>query len=496
MNDSKLLKIYEKAIEQWRINKGVGSILLHPPLNTHEVVIKVLQRLYEKNESAKVLIVVKNFNERSEIVYSLTHGGDKDNDEEFRHLIDNKQLKIYTHDFITTWNYGDLFDLVVVLKLNNYTDNVKKVFNLTKFKLMILTSQIEDTAKRAALYKECPSINVISDNDLSAISLNSPVEETRIAVDLVDKEDIDNLKKYDEFISQTNSIFGSFDMMNKARVGDPTLNISAASIREDIARENGWSRDLDTSVDIYAQIDAMYNPVALLERSEVTFDIIRKRTNILANNKAKLEKILSLCLEHSDKKILIVSKNSSFATEITNYLNSHIPNVGKTEIEGTIFDTDKPVLRTYPIAGSYHLDIEKVPAYDKYGNPKYIQTGIDTGKPKMMGAQAQKTENARLFNDGYIKVLSANNAVDKALNCIIDLMIITSPFCDTIKELKFRLRGVQFSSTPNKIIKLYMKSTSEEKQLIKEVPTAYHTIVNNCEINSSYDENLGAIVVN
>ena len=51
MNDSKLLKIYEKAIEQWRINKGVGSILLHPPLNTHEVVIKVLQRLYEKNES-------------------------------------------------------------------------------------------------------------------------------------------------------------------------------------------------------------------------------------------------------------------------------------------------------------------------------------------------------------------------------------------------------------------------------------------------------------
>ena len=187
---------------------------------------------------------------------------------------------------------------------------------------MILTSQIEDTAKRAALYKECPSINVISDNDLSAISLNSPVEETRIAVDLVDKEDIDNLKKYDEFISQTNSIFGSFDMMNKARVGDPTLNISAASIREDIARENGWSRDLDTSVDIYAQIDAMYNPVALLERSEVTFDIIRKRTNILANNKAKLEKILSLCLEHSDKKILIVSKNSSFATEITNYLNS------------------------------------------------------------------------------------------------------------------------------------------------------------------------------
>lgn len=495
MAKSRLEDIYNTAIEKWRENKCIGSILLPSPLNTHEVVLKILQKVYERDPTSNVLIVVKDFKSRGELIYSLTHGGDEDNDKEFRELIDKKILRVYTQDFLTKWNFRDNFKICIINDINDYTLNMQKVFNLSRFKLVILTAFVNDTKKRAELYKVAPLVNEFKDSELLAINLSSPVEETQIAVTITDNKEVELIKKYDDYIYQSVTIFGNFDNMLQAKNGNRKLNISGASIREQIAKDNGWSKDLDMNIDINVQLDSYYNPNALLERSEVTFDIIRKRTQLLTDNKSKLETILSICLENKDKRILIISKRGEFAKEITDYLNANIPNTGKVEIEGDIFDTDKPVFRTHPICADFHDKVDKVPAWTKDGKPVIYKSGANKGMQKLLGADAQKTENQRLFNEGYIKILSTTNAADKSLKCVIDLLIITSPFCDTIKEIKYRLNGMQFNSLPNRIIKLYCKGTVEEKQLSKESPSEFHKIVNNNKLNGTYEENLGLVVV-
>lgn len=495
MAKSKLEDIYNTAIEKWRENKCIGSILLPPPLNTHEVVLKILQKVYNRDPTSSVLIVVKNFKARGEIIYSLTHGGDEENDKEFVELLDKKYLRVYTEDFLTKWNFRDKFKICIILDINDYTLNMKKVFDLSTFKLVILTAFVNDVNKRAELYKVTPLVNEFKDSELLAINLSSPVEETQIAVDIKDDDEIALLKKYDDYIYQTVTIFGNFDNMMQAKNGNKALNISGAVIREQIAKDNGWSKDLDMSVDINVQLDNYYNPNALLERSELTFEIIRKRTQLLTDNKSKLEAILAICLENRDKRILIISKRGEFAKQITDYLNERIPNTGKTEIEGDIFDTDKPVFRSHPVCANFHDKVDKVPAWTKDGKPVIVKSGANKGMQKLLGADAQKSENQQLFNEGYIKILSSVNAADKSLKCVIDLLIITSPFCDTIQEIKYRLNGVQFNCLPNRIIKLYCKGTVEEKQLNKETPSEFHKIVNNNKLNGSYEENLGLVVV-
>lgn len=495
MNKCSLENIYNTAIENWRLKKGIGTILLPAPLNPHEVILKVLEKIYERNPKSDVLIVTKDFASRNEIVYSLTHASDEDNNKEFRELIDKKYLRLYSHDFLTRWNYRDKFNLCIVCGINDYTANMKKVFELSIFKLVILSNIIEDVNTKTRLYKDIPLVDEVLPNELLAINLNSPIEEERIGITISDENEAKLLKRYDEYIQQSIAIFGSFDIMEQCRKGNTSLNISSTTIREQIAHENGWSKDLDMDVPINVLIDKTYNPNALLERAENTYEIIRKRSQLVTDNKSKLIKILEICLANKGKKILIVSKRSEFASAITEYLNKNIPNTGKTNLDGDIFDTDQPVFRTYPVCANFHDKVEKVPAWDDRGRPILIKSGAEKGKQKMMGSKAQKNENQRLFNEGYITILSTNNAVDKSLKCVIDLMIITSPICDTIKELKYRLDGVQFNSTPNKIIKLYCKNSIEEKALNKEQPNEFHKIVNNSEISSSFDENNGVVIV-
>lgn len=495
MSKSKLIEIYETTVQKWRLNKGIGTVLLPSPLNAHEVVLLVLQKMYERSPTLSIMIVVKDFKARNELIYSLTHTEDNENNEEFRQLIDAKTLRVYTHDFLTRWEFRDKFELCIFININDYTVNMEKVFELSHYKLVILNKLIEDNKRRSILYAKVPLINTFKDSELMAINLNSPVEETRIAVTITNENELNQLERYNEYIAQSVSIFGDFNNMTFARIGNTQLNISGATIREEIAKENGWSSNLDMSIEINRQIDSIFNPNILLERSELTFDIMRKRSQLLTDNEAKLEKLLSICLENKDKRILIVNKRAEFAAKVTEFLNNNIPNTGKTEIEGDIFDTDKPVFRTYPLCANYHDKVDKAPAYDKYGKPILIKSGMNKGQQKMMAAKAQNSENERLFNEGYITILSTNNSPDKGLKCVIDLLIITSPICDTIKELKYRLSGVQFNSLPNKVIKLYCRNTLEERSLSKEPQNEYHQIVNNSEINTVYDENSGVMIV-
>lgn len=469
-------KLYATIINDWRNKKGVGSFLIPPPLNPNVVVLGVLQKLYERSPTLNIIIVVKDFSKRMEVVNFITHNNeDEENNTEFRKLIDQKYLVVYTQDYLTRWSYNNKFELCIFIGINEYTYEMDKIFNQSTFKLVCLTSLPSNVEDRSKLNNKCPIVSY-STIEILEINKQTPVEETRCAILNIDSEDRELLKRYDEYISQSVSIYGSFELMGQCRTGNSNANISANTIREHIAVNNGWSNNLDMSVGFNQQIDAMYNPNALLERAELTFDIIRKRSVLLSDNKAKLEKVLSICNDNKDKKILIISKRQEFAFEITQYLNNN---------------TDDNTI----ICGHYIDKVESIPAVDENMKPIFVKSGINKGKQKQMGSTLQKKLNSRLFNIDKIRVLSTNNSADRDLECEIDLMIITSPLCDSLDNLRYRLNKVNFKGVPNKIIKLFIKDTAEEKVLMKETPSLNHKIVNENKIVSNFDENLGVVVV-
>ena len=94
----KLSQIYEDSINKWAANKGFGAIHLIPPLEPIVAIAGVLQRIYLKTPDAKTIIITDTFKQRNEIVYAITHSESEDNNLEFRKLIDNKTLRLFTKD--------------------------------------------------------------------------------------------------------------------------------------------------------------------------------------------------------------------------------------------------------------------------------------------------------------------------------------------------------------------------------------------------------------
>ena len=88
-----------------------------------------------------------------------------------------------------------------------------------------------------------------------------------------------------------------------------------------------------------------------------------------------------------------------------------------------------------------------------------------------------------LFNDDYVKVLSANNSIDTSFKGVVDVVIFTSPLCSSIRDLKYRIPNLSFSSVPNIIYKIYCRGTNEEKKLIETKGGKDYEIVKDSEID-------------
>ena len=54
-------EIFLKAIESWKNNKGIGTMLCTPPLNDKVPLLLILQRVYNKSPDCSTIIVVENF---------------------------------------------------------------------------------------------------------------------------------------------------------------------------------------------------------------------------------------------------------------------------------------------------------------------------------------------------------------------------------------------------------------------------------------------------
>ena len=468
-------ELFENAILHWRDAKGKGTALIPAPLNDKVMVLGVLQRMFARSPTCKVVIITNDFQERVDIIEFVTQQGDDENDEEFKKLIKHGNIKVLTINYVFK-NASQIYPfLVIVYHPTSIDDNLKDYIVNTKFKLIVLTKLLSSSEDMATLYKIAPLLDDFKQNEVEAARLSTPVEESRIGVEIPeDSNAYETFKRYNEYIFTTVSIFGSFDIMEQARIGNVKLNISSSQICAQIASENGWNPHLDMNIEFNRQIDSLYNPINLKERASQTYEFIRKRSQLLSDYEGKLDVILNIVNNNVDKKILIINKRGDFASKVTEYINNWSESV---------------------ICGNHHDKVDNIPAIDKDGKPIYYKTGARKGERRMMAAKAQKSFNESAFNRGDLRVLSTNNAPDKDLCINVDIIIITSPQCESIKSYMYRLSDITFRSGVIQLYNIYCKNTMEEKLVNDKVLADNHTIVGGCEKSVVSENNSDFIIV-
>lgn len=452
-------EIFENAINHWRDSKGVGTAIIPHPLNDKLMVLGVLQRMYARSPTINTVIITKTFSERQTITEFLTQQeNSEENNEEFRSLIASGKIKVFTDKYIKS---GKTFGYPLVCIWYRPDEVCHEVLNYVsrcKFRLIVLNKYMTDYNDISKLYQIAPLLSDFQQAEVEAIRLSTPVEDIQIGIDIPADDNISELLNYyNEYITTSLNIFGSFDIMQQANVGNQQLNVSSTQICYQIAQENGWNEHLDMSVEFNIGIDNLYNPNNLKERASKTYEIIRERAKLLSDYNGKLDIILDIVRKNKGKKILIINKRGEFASIVTEFLN-------------TFSETD--------ICGNYHDKVDNIPAINFKGEPLYYKSGARKGERKMMGAKAQKTLNVEKFNNDFINVLSTNNAPDKDLAINVDVVIITSPMCGDIKSYMYRLSKIYFRSKHVDLYSLYCKNTLEQKMIERKSLSENHNVKN------------------
>lgn len=468
-------EIYEDAMIHWRDNKGVGTALIPHPLNDKCLVLGILQRIHTRSPACNTLIITTNFKERTDLIEFITHQEDEENNEEFKKYISDKNIKIFTADYID--RNGIFFTpfVCILYHCDKVYDKVIYILSQSKFKLVVLNKIIPSSEDMNKIYSVSPLLDDFKQNELDELRVSTPVEDIWTEITIPENSEVDRLLKYyNEYVATSLSIFGSFDIIQQARVGNAQLNISANQICNQIAYENGWNEHLDMSVELNVQLDELYNPGSIRDRASKTYEIIRNRSQVLSDYDDKLDKILKIVEENKDSKILIINKRGEFANKVTAFLN----NMSETTI-----------------CGNYHDKVEPIPATDEHGNPLFYKSGSSKGKRRYLCSQAQKTQNEAAFNNGKLRVLSTNSAPDKQLSIDVDVIIITSPLCEDIKSYIYRLSNVYYPSGKIKLYSLYVKNSLEQTRLQNKPLANIHTIINKCENNVVSENNSDFVIV-
>jgi hypothetical protein len=454
-------QLYVNAVGAWRLNKGKGTFIIPSPLDSLKPLLYILPQIYNKSPTTKVVIVTKDFVDRGKVENYFTTLSNTVWSNSFRNLICNGCLKIITDSVIG----DDAPYLTVIYAPNSFLSVHSLLMNNSKFNLVILTKKLSSKDMNG-FYGIAPSINSFNQATVDEVRSNLPVKEWLhgIAID-ADSEFGKQVAYYNKEISTGIAIFGNFDNIKYARLGNSDTNCSSMTICDALARQNGWSPNLDMSSQFNVDIDRLYSPTALKERADSIYNLIRERSTILSSSKEKLDIIKTIVADNVDKNILIINKHGEFANAVTNYLNDNTN-----------------------VCANYHDKVDNIPAIDDDGNVILVKSGERKGLPKMLGVVSQKKLAQKLMNSNKIHVISSNASPDKSLDVDIDVVIITSPLCDTIESYFYRLSKVRFAKTVV-LHTLYYKSTIEERRLADRTTPINHTVINKDDVNVKVDDN-------
>ena len=460
MNDIKT-DIYNTLTNKWlRDFNGQGSVKILKPLSGAEYAFSIIKRFVTKKPDSKILVCVDSYNTRKDIL-------DKCKAEN----IPTNRLTVLSYSYINArFNYN--YDLSICVGLDGYSSTSEVVFSTAKWYMFIVTDVVRDSKKLAEVYKYYKCVNPdINSNVLNAVRTSSPVEERRLGLNMSD-EDYAEYEKQTNHITKSLNIFGDFNILVKCLVGDKEHNVSAEQCRAALARLNGWSETLDTSLPFNKDIDDTFNPDAIENYASTINGIIKERNLLMDSNEVKIPVIVDIIKNNPDKRFIIISKRGEFAARITKAINEEFG---------------------YERCGNYHDSIEPKMLVDSNGNPVLYKSGVNKGKPRVVKAKAISSLNANKYDNDKdlvhnsiertisspsdelslvepMSCLSVKLSFDSELEASCDRLILTSWNVDTPAEVLYRFNKIDITGTPYIIYRLYLRHTNEEKNINAEKP--------------------------
>lgn len=447
-------QLQDEVAYGWRNKHGRCGVYIYRPISPIGCIIKLLKLFYTVNIDKTTCIIcndVADSKELRKLVQDITV---------------NNKIDVISGSYFkrpTDFNY----DLIITV---NIEDNIKLeqiiANKAVKFYLFIFDNKIIGDKKVIIRESLTSFINItIQPSKIIEEYIHLPVNDKHIPVYFIAENTL-KYGEYTKYINESMRIFGSLEVMDRARLGDRIMNYSANHVCNVIASNNGWSFDIDTSTPFGKELDDTFNPNSLMERATNTYNIMKARKNFVGTAEEKLVKIANIVNDNIDKKILIVSINGEFANKITEYLNTN----------------DKI------ICGNYHNCIEDKVQLKEDGTPVLIKTGSHKGEPKIIGWKKQSTLAMNDFNNDKINVLSIKATSDNDLNIKCDIVILTSPLATNIFEIKRRFNKVMFNSNPLELYTLFIVSSTENIKLDKLVESInYHILINDVNDNFRID---------
>lgn len=456
-------KLINTIIDGFQHYRGKASCYCFNKDVVPELVYSVVRLFLDKNKQRTVLIVVDNYATRVSIKTILDNYGITESN--------GYRYRIYGQDFVKT-KYIYFYNLIITVGINSDSKLICHLAEESKFTLSIITENIMDNTFINEVRSMLPTISTGDlDKAIRYEDISSPVEETRIGIEL-STEDRENYDKCTKIITEDITIFGNIENIEKCKIGDSKLGISSAEFRLTLAKENGWSENLDTRNEFQAKVDAMYNPNVLIDKAITFYTLTKMRRDICSDYNGKLKEILNIVNDNKDKRILIVSKRGEFAYKISKYLTEN-------DIK----------------CGNYHDCCDDEIAKDSFGNLILIKSGVNKGQSKIIKSQAISSRDMNLFNDGHINVLSIKNSSNTSLKLTCDIVIITSSQCEDIYSIKTRFNNIRINTLPNKVYKLYCTDTIEEDKIRNEKINPNIAIIEKSSNTIKYDEESGDIIL-
>lgn len=415
---------------------------------------------YIAKHNSKILIVVTNYDARLSIRNYLV------SQDEF--IMEN--VTILSASYINE-HYKYPYKLIITIGVSNY-NIISKLKEESSFLISYFTKHINDANSIINIRKILPDLGYVIGKINT--SIHDPVEGILIGCDLIEADGNGEYDRYNNYIKDCISIFGDIPTINKCRIGDASTNTSSISMREQVARLNGWSPTLDMSSEFNREIDRIYNPIALGERCNIFFTATHRRRDILFANIGKYQPLLDIIEENKGSKIVVVSGNDNTAISVNNAINEKFGE----------------------ICGCYCDNIPPEIAYDVDGiTPIRYKSGAKKGEVKYIKSQAICSRNELRFNNDTINVLSIKSSSLNSLKIAIDLVIFTSTLCDNIIDFKKRYTEITFNKVPNIIYILYTRNTIEEKK-IKDLSLLKELTLTRLENkNCIYDEKTNDIIL-
>jgi superfamily II DNA or RNA helicase len=443
LDESKTLR-QEVSINKWRNNKGIGTLLLCPRFGKTRIGIEINNRIIQKNNNSKILILTP-----SEYIkrYWKSH---------FEKDIENTTI-LSADEFINKENLSDYYDLVIVDEVHKFLSEVRyeKLCILrekSRFWLQLLGITPPEKGK-GMIENLAPIIDEITQQEAIKNNWIAPSIEYNLGLDFTKDDELKYIR-YSNIIREHLEIFknshkrlkfnnieifkSDFDVIYGCYTGKklPHAFIEGKVFREQLAKEMGWSLNLDLSTDYGRQRDLYWNPNKIYDNAKQFQFIVKQRNELMGNNDIKLKTIVDIVNKYNIPTI-VFSESIDFVTKVADTLGSN--------------------------AIAYHSNIESRPIWDFDNNDWFrYKSGEKKGEIKKFGKDSIKKETIEGMISGKYKYLITAKALDEGLTIPnLELVIIAFGSTNPIQQGQRSARGstidINNKFKQTKIFNLYFK---------------------------------------